>query len=359
MTISHPTTETVPAPSGTPAGSLSAFDHVGRGDDAPHWVHDGICLAWGLPLAATRVTLIAVSENVTFKVSVNEDPSLVVRLGRPGYAVSVEHVRSELLWVEALQRDAGVPTPSPRHGADGDFVQFLKDDGGASWTAVGFDFVTGTILEDQTHFADHFVEIGRLTAQLHGHSRGWARPAGFQRFDWTVDDMTGGLARWGDWRNAPLTTGDRAVLERAETTARATLSGIPRTPQHWGLIHSDLRPSNVMTHEGAMTIIDFDDCGYGYFLYDFGSALTFYEHRPSALEMGARWLDGYRQVATLSRDDLELAGALSLMRRLTMLGWATTHRADALPADLWDENKPGTVEVAARYNADPLWLVGA
>ncbi|MCU1529552.1 MAG: hypothetical protein JWP75_3315 [Frondihabitans sp.] len=339
-------------------GSLSAFDHVGRGDAAPAWVLDGVRRAWHLPETDVAVSLIAVSENVTFKVTVDEDPALVVRLGRPGYAESIEHVRSELLWVEALQRDAGVPTPSPRHGADGDLVQFLVDDTGASWTAVGFDFVTGTILEDQINFEDSFVEIGQMTAQLHEHSRDWVSPAGFQRFSWTLDDMTGATARWGDWRNAPLTDADRAVVERAETVARGALSGVTRTPQHWGLIHSDLRPSNVMTHEGAMTIIDFDDCGYGYYLYDFGSALTFYEHRPAALEMGARWLDGYRKVATLTRDDLEIAGALSLMRRLTMLGWATTHRADALPADLWDENQPGTVEVSARYLADPLWLVG-
>lgn len=351
-------------------GSLSAFDGVGRGDDAPAWVRDGVCRAWGLPsgvgaglgagLASgeTRVTLIAVSENVTFKVEVGQDPALVVRLGRPGYAESIEHVRSELLWVEALQRDAGVPTPSPRHGADGDLVQFLVDDRGATWTAVGFDFVTGTILEDQTDFASHFVEIGRLTAQLHEHARGWQRPTAFQRFAWTLNDMTGSAARWGDWRNAPLTEADHAIVEHAERSARATLSGVTRSPQHWGLIHSDLRPSNVMTHEGAMTIIDFDDCGDGYFLYDFGSALTFYEHRDEALEMAASWLDGYREVATLTRDDLEVASALSLMRRLTMLGWATTHRADALPEDLWNENQPGTVEVAARYLEDPLRLVG-
>lgn len=346
------------APS-TVAGSLAAFDHVARGDQAPAWVHDGVCRAWGLPAGASVVTLIAVSENITFKVAVDGAPALVVRLGRPGYAVSVEHVRSELLWVEALQRDAGVPTPSPRHGADGDLVQFFDDDTGASWTAVGFDFVTGTILEDQVDFESHFTEIGALTAQLHAHSRTWASPAGFTRFDWGLDDMTGSLARWGDWRNAELTSADLAMLERAEAAARGVLASVPRTPQHWGLIHSDLRPSNVMTHEGAMTIIDFDDAGYGYYLYDFGSALTFYEHRDSAREMGARWLDGYRTVLPLTADDLAVAGALSMMRRLTMLGWATTHRADALPADLWDENLPGTVEVGSRYLADPLWLAGS
>ncbi|AMM22577.1 hypothetical protein AX769_20510 [Frondihabitans sp. PAMC 28766] len=321
-------------------------------------MNSGVCAAWGLAPSTTALSLIAVSENVTFMVSVNQDPTLVVRLGRPGYAESIEHVRSELLWVEALRHDAGVPTPSPRHGADGDLVQFVVDDSGASWTVVAFEFVIGTMLEDQADVASAFAEIGALTARLHEHARAWQRPAEFQRFSWTLDDMTGGTARWGDWRDAPLAQQDFDTLERAEVAARAVLSGLTRTPQHWGLIHADLRPSNVMTHGGETTIIDFDDCGDGYFLYDFGSALTFYEHRPEAHEMAANWLDGYRSVAALSSDDLETAAALSLMRRLTMLGWATTHRADALPADLWSENQPGTVEVAARYLADPLWLVG-
>jgi hypothetical protein len=45
-----------------------------------------------------------------------------------------------------------------------------------------------------------------------------------------------------------------------------------------------------------------------------------------------------------------------MIRRLTMLGWTTTHRADALPAELWDAQVPGTVAVAEKYLASPTWL---
>ena len=105
-----------------------------------------------------------------------------------------------------------------------------------------------------------------------------------------------------------------------------------------------------------LTIIDFDDCGFGYFLYDFAAALTFYEHRPEAVDMAAAWLDGYRDVQALTSEDLRAANAFVMLRRLTMLGWATTHRADALPRDLWDENLPGTVDIGSRFLADPVWM---
>ncbi len=344
---------------GPPTTGLAAFDGVLRGDLAPRWVRDGIVGAWGLAPDA-EVRLIVLSENVTFRVDLAGVPRLVVRLGRPGYATSAAHVRSELEWVEALRRDIDIDTPAPVRGIDDGFVQQVVDGVGGAWSAVAFDFVSGVILEDQTDFAGRFLEIGRITARLHEHARGWARPIGFRRFGWHLDDLVGTGARWGDWRRASLADGERRLLERAESGARAVLDEVGVTaddPQHFGLIHGDLRPSNVMSDGDRLTIIDFDDCGFGYYLYDFGAALTFYEHRPDAAAMAAAWFDGYHGVNPMRHGDADAAVALSMLRRLTMLGWATTHRADALPTDLWEENQPGTLEVAARYLADRRWLL--
>ncbi|MDQ1130717.1 phosphotransferase enzyme family protein [Microbacterium sp. SORGH_AS_0888] len=343
------------------SAQLDVFESLRRGAPAPLWVRRGIAEAWSLP-DDTLVSLIVLSENVTFKVTTPEGaPVMVVRLGRPGYAASTDHIRAELQWVDALRTEVAIPTPAPVPGADGDFVQFLREDAGAVWSAVAFAFVEGTVLEDDGADPVHFTEIGRLTGLLHAHAREWAPPASFARFEWDLPDLVGAAARWGDWRDADLVAADRATLERAEARAFAALAdaGVERSPRHFGLIHGDLRPSNVMrVDEGPhpLVIIDFDDCGYGYYLYDFAAALTFYEHRPVAHEMAARWLDGYDSVCPLSSQDLDAAVAFSMLRRLTMLGWATTHRADALPTDLWEENLPGTVEVAARYLDDPRWL---
>ncbi|MFK4762025.1 phosphotransferase enzyme family protein [Microbacterium sp. ZW T5_45] len=337
---------------------LTQFHSVKRGDAAPRWVREGIQRAWGLP-PSTQVALIVLSENVTFRVEFEGQSRLVVRFGRPGYAAGTEHIRSELVWVEALRSGAGIPTPSPVRGADGDWVQTIIDPNGAIWTAVSFEFIEGTILEEQPEFTQHYEEIGALTAALHRHASSWTPPASFTRFAWDVSDMVGTHARWGHWGNARMPAPDRGLLQRAENRAKDVLAEaeVSKSPQHFGLIHGDLRPSNVMTHDDSLAIIDFDDCGYGYYLYDFAAALTFYEHRPEASGMAAAWLDGYRSVLPLSDRELGVAAAFSMLRRLTMLGWSTTHSPDALPTDLWNENLPGTVEVAAKFLADPRWIV--
>lgn len=340
--------------------SLSAFDLIQRGEDAPLWVAEEIARAWALTDAAVR--LIVLSENVTFRVDRRGVPCMVVRLSRPGYGDGLAHLQSELEWIDALTKDTRVPTPAPVPTADGSLIATLTAPSGEVWTSVAFEFVAGRVLEDEENLVPRFDEIGRLTALLHEHSTSWQKPAAFRRFRWDTADLVGDTARWGDWRAATLTTVERAALERAEAASLSVLddSGVDTSPRHFGLIHGDLRPSNLMIpDDGAhpLVVIDFDDCGFGYHLYDFAAALTFYEHRPDAPAMAAHWLEGYRSLRALSTAELRAAVALSMLRRLTMLGWASTHRSDALPEALWNENRPGTVDVASRYLADPLWLL--
>ena len=133
----------------------------------------------------------------------------------------------------------------------------------------------------------------------------------------------------------------------------------PRTQQTWGLIHADLRPSNIIRDaDGKLTIIDFDDAGYSWYLYDYASSLSFIEHMPYAPELARSWVKGYEQVAgAFSEDQLEVMSALSMIRRLQMLGWTTNHREDALPEELATTQASGSVLCAQRYLEDSRWLL--
>ena len=133
----------------------------------------------------------------------------------------------------------------------------------------------------------------------------------------------------------------------------------PRNSHTWGLIHADLRPSNIIRADnGDLTVIDFDDAGYSWYLYDYASSLSFVEHKPYAPQLAKAWLDGYVSVAgPMSSEELHVMSALSMIRRLQMLGWTTNHREDALPEGLAAEQAAGTVQCARNYLADTQWLL--
>lgn len=365
---------TAPASSGPAAGAtdapaepFTAFAALGKGDLAPAWLTREVSAGWGLDPGRTRLKLIAVSENATFRVDVGGSPYAVLRVHRPGY-VDPGQIRSELQWVQALGEGTDIRVPAVLPLTDDSLVlTFSRNeaDGApadeAPWHVVAFAFIRGEVLEDIIETlpdpASYYRRIGATTATFHDQSQSWARPQGFDRFQWRVEDMLGETSRWGDWRGADLTGEQLAVLEEAEQAALEHISELAPGDSGWGLIHADLRPSNIMIHQDVLAVIDFDDCGYGWLLYDFASAFSFIEHEPYVPQIAKEWIAGYRTVRELSDADVRHACALSMLRRLTMLGWTTTHREDALPPAIWAAQIPGTVDVAKSYLRSQTWLL--
>ena len=42
----------------------------------------------------------------------------------------------------------------------------------------------------------------------------------------------------------------------------------------FGLIHADMRLGNLLVDGERVTLLDFDDCGFGWFLYDLAASLS-------------------------------------------------------------------------------------
>ncbi len=114
----------------------------------------------------------------------------------------------------------------------------------------------------------------------------------------------------------------------------------------------------IRGNNGRLTVIDFDDAGYSWYLYDYASSLSFSGHKDYAPDLAKAWVRGYQAVAgEFSDDELHVMSALSMIRRLQMLGWTTNHREDALPDGLAAQQAPGSVMCAKRYLDDLPWLL--
>ena len=340
------------------ATGLAAFAVYNKGSRAPWWLFHGVCDAWGFDEFATELRLITVSENATYLVVQHERPYGVVRVSQPGYVGGPLAVASEIAWLNALHDEEGVNVVSDIPTSSGLTVASIDDEAGTEWACVCTEFVQGVVLENLPDPSKFYRTIGRWAALFHDHARTWRKPGGFTRFTWDLTDMVGQRPRWGKWEDKDLSTGEYMLFRQAERTALSVVERIPRTQQTWGLIHADLRPSNVIAGaDGTLTVIDFDDCGFSYFLYDYAAALSFVEHEPYAPAMAKEWIAGYREIAPLSEQDIACASALSMIRRLQMVGWTTNHYADALPDGLYDAQVPGTVLCAQRYLESPTWLL--
>jgi Ser/Thr protein kinase RdoA (MazF antagonist) len=302
---------------------------------------------WNMPPEA-KIKLLNVSENATFRVD-HDAKSIVLRVHRLNYH-EADEIRSEIAWIDALRRDGVVETPAPLPGHDGGFVQTLVSPSGLpERRAVAFAFAEGREPTPGADLPGWFRTLGALTARMHGHAQIWTRPCDFRRKTWDFDAMFGDRPYWGPWRaGVGLDAAGTALFERALALIERRLARFGRSPERFGLIHADLRLANLLVDTEHLRVIDFDDCGISWRLYDFATAVSFFEHEPIVDELRDSWIDGYRSVAPLSKEDADELPVFIAMRRFLLVAWIASHSEVPIAQELGANYTIGALDMAER-----------
>jgi len=286
----------------------------------------------------------SVTENPTCLISEAGREPVVLRIYHPGNRPELE-IRSELAWMNALREQTEIRVPAVVPTPDGRDVVAL--DGPVY--AVAFTVASGEALDDYSLPATA-AAVGEITARLHQHARVWEPPPWFTRPRWDLRTTLGDAPHWGPWQAGVLDAAQVSQLERLDDVVQRRLKAWGEGPRRFGLMHADLRMTNVFADGDDLTIIDFDDAGYSWYLYDVGSMLTFCEGRPDVDEIVASWADGYRRVAPLSAEDEREIPTFLMLRRLLVhayLGFRSdTELAAEAHADGYGEE---SCAVAERY----------
>lgn len=269
---------------------------------------------WGLQGAHVR--LIAARENQVFEVQ-NTQRHFVMRLHRVGYRADAE-LLSELHWMQAAAH-GGISVPRPIPAQDGAMMHVVKgvQVDVLSWVAGEPIGTTGTPLIHPDRLG-LFRRIGREMARLHKVCDAWSPPAGFTRCAWDRAGLVGSAPLWGRfWDNPTLAAGDHALFLRLRDVARDQLVQA-NDLLDYGLIHADLVRENILERNGALTLIDFDDGGYGYRLFDVATALIKNMDEPDFPQLRDALIAGYNTQRPL---DLHLLDLFMVLRAATYVGW--------------------------------------
>ena len=325
--------------------------------DAPQQIEQAVIAnlgRWPVPQNA-RVALINIAENWTYSVSglIGGTPHRsVLRVHRPGYHTMLA-IRSELAWQDAIRGAAQACTPPVIPGVDGDPIQLVNVHGfDEPMRMVLFTFVDGDHPNEGHDLVAPFETLGRLAASLHEFTEWWQQPTPFERLSWDTRAVFGDDANWGDWRLAPnVSPAVRDVLERVETRVSERLLAYGRGRDRFGLIHADMRLANLLIDGSTVWLIDFDDCGFGWYLYDFAAAISFMEDHPQVPALKQSWLTGYRKVRALTNSDEAELDTFIMFRRLALLAWIGTHMHATEPRALAPDFARISAELGEAYLA--------
>ena len=299
---------------------------------------------WGLSDA--KLDLIKYRENAVFKVQ-NEHFRGALRLHRHGYHSDAE-LRSELQWAQALA-DAGIRVPElvPTR-SDELFVKHAGEGLPGDIQVDMFHWIDGdqlgSVEEGVSNAAEvdkTFTALGELAARVHNQAAAWTPPEGFTRHAWDAAGLAGDNPFWGRfWEIEAATPVQAGTLARCRKRLFEDLDKLPRTADNYSMIHADFAAENVMVDGGDVRLIDFDDAGFGWHLFELATALFFIQGEPYFEQARTSLIDGYRKHRALPDSELELLPLFFLARGTTYVGWvhsrAETETAQELTPMLLD-----------------------
>jgi Ser/Thr protein kinase RdoA (MazF antagonist) len=282
-------------------------------------------------LAAAELTLLKYRENAVFKVT-KSGQRFALRVHRPGYH-SDAALRSELQWINALA-DADIEVPRIVPTGSGELFAVTATAGADSPVQVDlFEWIEGHQLGsveagvdgDPQSIHDTYRTLGELAASLHNHSAGWKPPAGFVRHAWDEDGLAGEQPFWGRFWELPALTGEqRTLLASARDRVHRDLAALRKAPASYSMIHADFSPENLLVDGQHVRLIDFDDAGFGWHLFELVTSLYFIMDEPYFDKAREALIAGYRSRRPLGGEQLALLPLFFLARSFTYVGWVHT-----------------------------------
>lgn len=249
--------------------------------------------------------------------------SVVIRVS-PAELRTREEVMSEFMWVDDL-RQFHTTVCQPYASAKNNAVEEFEVNG-HKYRAALFRRAEGKIAAYEDWNNRYFYNAGVSLGKLHKASAdGYALGFRYKRRHWHEKATF-------DFDSFRYTLPDDVVTIMNET--KAEVMSIPQSPQTYGMIHGDYWPGNYFTSGDDIWVFDFDDCGYGYFMFDIVTSISSWIQEPTFMPQIRRrdllyksgMLDSFRRgylenynLPDAAWGDLELFLRLRYMEQLTIM----------------------------------------
>jgi len=274
-------------------------------------------------IASDRIQPLDAFESFIYEFE-REGEGYILRIGH-SLRKSEEMIRGEVDWINTLAR-GGVSVARAVMSERGNLVEAIDDTQGGQFLVTAFVKAKGQKPWEAGWTPERFENYGHLLGSMHALAVDYQPMPASKRPEW--DDPT--LQFVEMYLPASEVTAHekyQAVLEHIHT--------LPKDRSSYGLIHQDAHQNNFfMDADGTLTLFDFDDCAYSWFINDI--AIVLFYISMDAAELGfptvtaftqdfmTHFLRGYRQAYTLDKGWLKEIPHFLKLRELEL--YAVVHR---------------------------------
>lgn len=247
------------------------------------------------------------NENITFRVTNKHDNrKYLLRIHKPisdglsGLQHTRDGLQSEMVFLREIDQKNILKVQRPVVNQEGELVtEYISDQFGTSFATL-LEWIEGSTLTLNEYNIDQIIyRLGENLASLHEFSQTIMplelhRPVyNAKRVDEALTELRQGT------NNAVLNQEDYDVINSVLSIVKEQLAELDSRENSWGYIHADFQLGNVIVSEQNPSLIDYCLFGYGYYLFDLGSASSMLKS-----ELRKTFLDGYASKTSFSFDEI-------------------------------------------------------
>ncbi|MHA1909251.1 MAG: phosphotransferase enzyme family protein [Candidatus Thorarchaeota archaeon] len=191
------------------------------------------------------------------------ETKFVVRVTPPGHKTPDE-VRAEMDWLVYLQENHA-PVEQVISSKNDNLVELVNTEEGLI-SVVCFEWAPGKLVTKEDFSTDLFHTWGKAVGMMHRLTKDYNSPTQPpDRIHWFDDE----------YLNRNLIPSDQDIVLQRFDALIDHFKTQPPTRDSYGLIHQDVHNGNLFLDGNRLTVLDFDDCVYGFFIFDIANALGF------------------------------------------------------------------------------------
>lgn len=230
---------------------------------------EAICPLYGISINDLKL-IVAVDNNFMFEFQQNGRGYIL----RGGIRHSADLVRAELDWILHLHA-SGVKVSLPVSSKNNNYLELIAK-GDKVFNVVVFEKAPGKqvdIRNPEEWTEDVWAAMGNVMGRMHAAAMTYKPESSKYRRRTYYEDDYAHPEKYLD----PV---EDAIIFQKFSELKEKFRQLPQEPDSYGLIHYDFHLDNFNIDRGKITVFDFDDCHYFFFLYDLATAFheTIWDH---------------------------------------------------------------------------------
>ena len=117
-------------------------------------------------------------------------------------------------------------------------------------------------------------------------------------------------------------------MNQSSKKVKATVNNLPQELLDYGVCHGDLHGGNLHIHNKKVIHFDFEECAFGYRLYDLATFKWGVCRGEQASERWNAFIKGYQSIRSVSSECLSFIEQFVIMREIAETAYGIRHVRD-------------------------------